>query len=66
MGSRVEVVPDNAQHVARHIVTRALDDEIALKGAASLSETLAVFLEYRVAAALRPMLEENKRARFDA
>ena len=57
---------DKAQHVAHHIVTRALDDEIAHRGEASLSETLAVFLENRVASALRPWFQENNRERFDA
>jgi hypothetical protein len=66
LGSRVEVLPDKAQFIARHIVTRALDDEIAYRGAAGITETLVEFLEHRFAAALRPVFEENKRARFDA
>ena len=62
----MDVLPDKAQHVARHIVTRAMDDEVALTGAVYMSETLMTFLKHRFAAALRPVFEENKRERFDA
>jgi hypothetical protein len=64
--SRVDILPDRAQHVAHHIVTRAIDDEIAHLGTVCITETLAVYLEHRVASALRPLFEENKKERFDA
>lgn len=46
-------MPDTAQHRAHHIVTRALDDEIAHRSAAALTPSLAVFLEHRIAEEIR-------------
>jgi hypothetical protein len=55
------------EFIAQHAVTRAIDDEIAHRGAAQISETLAVFLEHRFAEAFRGLLPEaDRERRFDA
>lgn len=39
--------------IAKHVLNLAIDDEILENGKAILSDTLAVFIEYRIAEALR-------------
>lgn len=58
---------DHAQHLARHIVTSAIDDEVGHRGEAMISETLCVFLEHRISEVLRAHLPRDQcHRRFDA
>ena len=61
-----DLIIPQAEFLARHAVSRAIDDEIALRGAAQITESLAIYLEFRVAEAMRAVLPETPRARFDA
>lgn len=54
------------EFLARHAVCRAIDDEIALRGAAQITESLAIYLEYRIAEAMRVVMPETPRVQFDA
>lgn len=60
---------DHAQHLARYVVTRAIEDECDHRGGTcALTDTMAVFLEHRFAEVLRAHMPKNEetRRRFDA
>lgn len=62
-----DVIVPQVEFLARHALSRALDDEIALRGSAQITETLAVYLEFRIAEVMRQVLpESNPKPHFDA
>jgi hypothetical protein len=64
-----DITIDHAQHLARHIVTSAIDDEATYRGGeAIISDTLCCFLEHRIAEVLRahPHIDNHAYRKFDA
>lgn len=61
-----DVIVPQAEFLARHAVSRAIDDEIALRGAAQITESLALYLEYRIAEAVRVVMPDGPRTHYDA
>lgn len=61
-----DVIVPQPEFLARHALSRAIDDEIALRGAAQITESLAIYIEFRIAEAVRVVMPESPRPPYDA
>jgi hypothetical protein len=62
------ILPHHPEFLARHVLSLAIDDEISARGSAALTDTLACFIEHRIAEAIRNVMPDEAvvRRRYDA